>query len=281
MSDLGKYYAALGLQHGDSKKRIRSAFLKLSLKLHPDKNPDNLIDATEKFKVINEAYQILTSPSPPPSPPQSSPPPEEAAPPPEEAPPPRPPPLTYIKTEERITLFDLLCLEMATGANLSPETTFESDLKRLTDYFIRRIIVYHQIDPKNIETIFSDFFDVIKEQLIKYPSKFKTNKLFDRINNTSYYTFHNPQNIRHDRLWYDGARLIINNAIKIIKDNPDDYTPEKIDDIIHSNDFRQDINTIFFGRGPKKRTTRRPLRRKSGTKRLRRRRSNRRRTSRK
>ena len=278
MSESNDYHAVLGLQKGATQKDIKKAYRTLAIAHHPDKNLSDQT-AKAKFQAINEAYENLSSSS---SPPQSSPPPEEAAPPPEEAPPPRPPPRTSITTAERITLFDLLCLEMAERANLSPETTFESDLKRLTDYFIRRIIVYHQIDPKNIETIFSNFLDVIKKQLITYPFKFETNDLFDRINNTSYYTFHNPQKIKYVILWYEGVGLIINNAIKIIEDNPGDYTPEKIVDIIHSNNFRPAINTIFFGRGPKKRTTRHLLRRKSGTKRLRRRRSNRHsRTSRK
>jgi len=173
---------------------------------------------------------------------------------------------------------------MSTRA-LQTGATFESDLKRLTDYFIACIITLYQIDPNNIESIFSDFFDVIKDKFIKSPIEFKTLPFFNRINDTSYYTFHKQQRIRLVRLWFDGARLIINNAIKIIKDNPDYYTPEKTDYIRH-NMLNQELGTLFSGGASKKRrlrrkSTKRIRHRKSATKRRHRRRSSNRRTSRK
>ena len=55
------YYEVLGLQKGASEDEIKRAFRKLAIKYHPDKNQGNK-EAEEKFKDINEAYQILSDP---------------------------------------------------------------------------------------------------------------------------------------------------------------------------------------------------------------------------
>ena len=54
-------YEVLGLQKGADEKEIKSAFRKLAIKYHPDKNPGDK-EAEEKFKEINEAYQVLSDP---------------------------------------------------------------------------------------------------------------------------------------------------------------------------------------------------------------------------
>jgi DnaJ family protein B protein 6 len=43
-----------------SNDEIKKAFRKLAVKWHPDKNPNNKEEATEKFKEISEAYEILS-----------------------------------------------------------------------------------------------------------------------------------------------------------------------------------------------------------------------------
>src|SRR6185295_19567116 len=45
-------------QKDATEQEIKAAFRKLSLKYHPDRNPDDKV-AEEKFKEINEAYQNL------------------------------------------------------------------------------------------------------------------------------------------------------------------------------------------------------------------------------
>ncbi|CAG8814371.1 6643_t:CDS:1 [Cetraspora pellucida] len=53
-----KYYKILEINKNAKKKEIKYVYRKLALRWHPDKNQNN-IQSTEKFKEINEAYEIL------------------------------------------------------------------------------------------------------------------------------------------------------------------------------------------------------------------------------
>lgn len=52
------YYASLGVDKSASQEEIKNAFRKLAKKYHPDLHPGDQ-EAQEKFKEINEAYQVL------------------------------------------------------------------------------------------------------------------------------------------------------------------------------------------------------------------------------
>ena len=55
------YYKVLGVERKATKDEIKRTYRKLALKYHPDRNPGD-VKAEEKFKEINEAYQVLSDP---------------------------------------------------------------------------------------------------------------------------------------------------------------------------------------------------------------------------
>ena len=55
------YYEVLGVQKNVNPQDLKSAFRKVALQYHPDRNPGNQ-EAEEKFKEASEAYEVLSDP---------------------------------------------------------------------------------------------------------------------------------------------------------------------------------------------------------------------------
>lgn len=55
------YYEVLGVDKSASPEQLKSAYRKLALKYHPDRNPGDK-EAEEKFKEAAEAYDVLSNP---------------------------------------------------------------------------------------------------------------------------------------------------------------------------------------------------------------------------
>ena len=57
---MSNFYDILGVSSDASEAEIKKAYRTLSLKHHPDRNPDNIDAAKEKFQKISEAYEHLS-----------------------------------------------------------------------------------------------------------------------------------------------------------------------------------------------------------------------------
>ena len=61
MADKRDYYEVLGLSKGATDDEIKKAYRRLAKQYHPDMNPGDKV-AENKFKEVNEAYDVLGDP---------------------------------------------------------------------------------------------------------------------------------------------------------------------------------------------------------------------------
>ena len=61
MAEKRDYYEVLVVAKDATADQIKSAYRKLAMKYHPDRNPDNP-EAKEKFTEVSEAYEVLSNP---------------------------------------------------------------------------------------------------------------------------------------------------------------------------------------------------------------------------
>lgn len=54
------YYQVLGIDKGANQEEIKRAFRRMASLYHPDHNPQDPKEAEEKFKEINQAYEVLS-----------------------------------------------------------------------------------------------------------------------------------------------------------------------------------------------------------------------------
>ena len=56
------YYEVLDVTREASEQEIKTAYRRLAMQHHPDRNPDRKEESEEKFKEITEAYSVLADP---------------------------------------------------------------------------------------------------------------------------------------------------------------------------------------------------------------------------
>ncbi|MDY6833984.1 MAG: DnaJ domain-containing protein [Chloroflexota bacterium] len=56
------YYRVLGVGEDAGADEIKKAYRKLAFQHHPDMNPGNEQESTERFKEVNEAFEVLSNP---------------------------------------------------------------------------------------------------------------------------------------------------------------------------------------------------------------------------
>ena len=54
------YYDVLGVSKDADSSSLKSAYRKLAMQYHPDKNPGD-VESEKKFKEVSEAYEILSN----------------------------------------------------------------------------------------------------------------------------------------------------------------------------------------------------------------------------
>ncbi|XP_060083248.1 dnaJ homolog subfamily C member 21-like [Ylistrum balloti] len=56
------HYEVLGVERDAGADDLKKSYRKLALKWHPDKNPDNVEECTTQFRLVQQAYDVLSDP---------------------------------------------------------------------------------------------------------------------------------------------------------------------------------------------------------------------------
>ncbi|XP_069126676.1 dnaJ homolog subfamily C member 21-like isoform X2 [Argopecten irradians] len=56
------HYEVLGVERDAGADDLKKSYRKLALKWHPDKNPDNVEECTSQFRLVQQAYDVLSDP---------------------------------------------------------------------------------------------------------------------------------------------------------------------------------------------------------------------------
>ncbi|XP_033738207.1 dnaJ homolog subfamily C member 21-like [Pecten maximus] len=56
------HYQVLGVERDAGADDLKKSYRKLALKWHPDKNPDNVEECTSQFRLVQQAYDVLSDP---------------------------------------------------------------------------------------------------------------------------------------------------------------------------------------------------------------------------
>ncbi|XP_052255931.1 dnaJ homolog subfamily C member 21-like isoform X2 [Dreissena polymorpha] len=56
------HYEVLGVPREASSDDLKKSYRKLALKFHPDKNLDNIEESTQQFRLVQQAYEVLSDP---------------------------------------------------------------------------------------------------------------------------------------------------------------------------------------------------------------------------
>ena len=61
LGKMGKdYYKILEVSRDATEDQIKKSYRRLALKWHPDRNPESKKQAEEQFKLVSEAYEVLS-----------------------------------------------------------------------------------------------------------------------------------------------------------------------------------------------------------------------------
>ena len=55
------YYEALGVDRNASNADVKKAYRRLAMRYHPDRNPDQVEEAANRFKEVKRAYEVLSN----------------------------------------------------------------------------------------------------------------------------------------------------------------------------------------------------------------------------